>query len=100
MRRPFRSGKKEAWDDNFFRKGHRRAGEAVQDFIARRENEYECLTALSGATALFKDAGMVATGVAAIPAGAVESLGPLSFTAPVRVPCWLCLLTWPSNRRP
>ena len=46
--------KKEAFD-GFFESGRRRPGEGIQDFIARRENEYSRLKTLSSTTALSED---------------------------------------------
>ena len=39
--------KSQAFEDYFFEKGRRRAGEAISDFIQRRQNEYERLQSLT-----------------------------------------------------
>ena len=46
--------KKEAFN-SFFRKGYRKSNESVQEYIARREAEYERLTSLSTSTSLSED---------------------------------------------
>ena len=46
--------KKEAFDE-YFTKGGRRGGEGVQDYIGRRQNEYDLLTSLSSSTSLSED---------------------------------------------
>ena len=48
--------KNQAFEDFFFEKGRRRHGEPIQDFIQRRENEYERMQSLSqGHTRLSTD---------------------------------------------
>ena len=46
--------KREAFD-NFFRKGGRKPQESIQDYISRREADYERLTTLSSTTRLSED---------------------------------------------
>ena len=48
--------KNQAFEDFFFERGRRRPGEPIQDFIQRRENEYERMQSLSqGHTKLSMD---------------------------------------------
>ena len=46
--------KKEAFDE-YFTKGRRRGGEGIQDYIGRRQNDYDLLTSLSSSTSLSED---------------------------------------------
>ena len=48
--------KTQTFEDYFFEKGRRKASESIQDYISRRENEYEKLTSLTqGHTKLSTD---------------------------------------------